>query len=139
MSVRAPLIVLIAALPHERLTTVHAATGGWFHTGDQGFLDEEGYLTLTGRIKELINRGGEKISPLEVSSAPNQIYVPSEQAHDQGGNVLGPASPRSVHMHQHIGKLCFCIISGGIRSHTQGVFPCLSLLDSRHSCTNLDK
>ncbi|KAG6551985.1 hypothetical protein Mapa_006291 [Marchantia paleacea] len=41
---------------------------GWFHTGDQGILDEEGYLTLTGRIKELINRGGEKISPLEVDA-----------------------------------------------------------------------
>jgi acyl-coenzyme A synthetase/AMP-(fatty) acid ligase len=37
-------------------------------TGDQGWLDSEGYLTLTGRIKELINRGGEKISPLEVDS-----------------------------------------------------------------------
>ena len=43
--------------------------GGWFHTGDQGFLDEEGFLTLTGRIKELINRGGEKISPIEVSTS----------------------------------------------------------------------
>lgn len=42
--------------------------GGWFHTGDQGMLDSEGYLTLTGRIKELINRGGEKISPLEVDA-----------------------------------------------------------------------
>merc|ERR1719461_2197853 len=42
---------------------------GWFHTGDQGKLDEDGYLTLTGRLKELINRGGEKISPLEVDSA----------------------------------------------------------------------
>jgi long-subunit acyl-CoA synthetase (AMP-forming) len=41
---------------------------GWFCTGDQGFLDAEGYLTLTGRIKELINRGGEKISPLEVDA-----------------------------------------------------------------------
>jgi len=41
---------------------------GWFRTGDEGFLDEDGYLTLTGRIKELINRGGEKISPVELDS-----------------------------------------------------------------------
>ncbi|MFQ5425850.1 MAG: AMP-binding protein, partial [Gaiellales bacterium] len=39
---------------------------GWFRTGDQGVLDRAGYLTLTGRIKELILRGGENISPLEV-------------------------------------------------------------------------
>ncbi len=39
---------------------------GWFRTGDQGFLDDAGYLKITGRIKEIINRGGEKISPLEV-------------------------------------------------------------------------
>jgi acyl-CoA synthetase (AMP-forming)/AMP-acid ligase II len=38
----------------------------WFRTGDQGALDGAGYLTLTGRLKEIINRGGEKISPLEV-------------------------------------------------------------------------
>lgn len=38
----------------------------WFRTGDQGALDGEGYLSLTGRLKEIINRGGEKISPLEV-------------------------------------------------------------------------
>lgn len=38
----------------------------WFRTGDQGEFDEEGYLRLTGRLKEIINRGGEKISPLEV-------------------------------------------------------------------------
>ena len=46
-----------------------AWTNGWFRTGDQGYLDAEGYLRLTGRIKELINRGGEKISPLEVETA----------------------------------------------------------------------
>src|SRR5579872_5584528 len=39
---------------------------GWFRTGDQGMLDPQGYLTLTGRIKELINRGGEKIAPREI-------------------------------------------------------------------------
>jgi acyl-CoA synthetase (AMP-forming)/AMP-acid ligase II len=39
---------------------------GWFHTGDQGTLDEDGYLRVTGRLKEIINRGGEKISPREV-------------------------------------------------------------------------
>ena len=43
-----------------------AFTHGWFRTGDQGVLDPEGYLTITGRLKEIINRGGEKISPREV-------------------------------------------------------------------------
>ncbi|MCE8008219.1 acyl--CoA ligase [Aestuariivita sp.] len=38
----------------------------WFRTGDQGAFDEDGFLHLTGRLKEIINRGGEKISPLEV-------------------------------------------------------------------------
>ena len=43
-----------------------AFVDGWFRTGDQGLLDDKGYLWLTGRLKEIINRGGEKISPLEV-------------------------------------------------------------------------
>jgi acyl-CoA synthetase (AMP-forming)/AMP-acid ligase II len=43
-----------------------AFTHGWFRTGDQGVMDDEGYLSITGRLKEIINRGGEKISPREV-------------------------------------------------------------------------
>lgn len=43
-----------------------AFADGWFRTGDQGYLDEDGYLFITGRLKEIINRGGEKISPREV-------------------------------------------------------------------------
>ena len=45
-----------------------AFVDGWFRTGDQGVIGEDGYLRLTGRLKELINRGGEKISPLEVDA-----------------------------------------------------------------------
>ncbi len=43
-----------------------AYTNGWFRTGDQGVIDIEGYITITGRLKEIINRGGEKVSPREV-------------------------------------------------------------------------
>ncbi len=43
-----------------------AFTNGWFRTGDQGWIDDDGYVYLTGRLKELINRGGEKITPREV-------------------------------------------------------------------------
>jgi acyl-CoA synthetase (AMP-forming)/AMP-acid ligase II len=39
---------------------------GWFRTGDQGTIDADGYISLTGRLKEIINRGGEKVSPREV-------------------------------------------------------------------------
>jgi len=43
-----------------------AFTNGWFRTGDEGMFDEDGHLSITGRLKEIINRGGEKIAPREV-------------------------------------------------------------------------
>lgn len=48
--------------------TAKALTQGWFRTGDQGYFDADGFLFLQGRLKEIINRGGEKIAPLEVDA-----------------------------------------------------------------------
>lgn len=52
--------------PHAN---AEAYTDGWFRTGDQGLIDADGYVYLTGRLKEIINRGGEKVSPREVDEA----------------------------------------------------------------------
>lgn len=46
---------------------------GWIHTGDLGYFDKEGYLCLAGRIKDLIIKGGENISPSEIEEALSQI------------------------------------------------------------------
>ena len=42
---------------------------GWFRTGDLGYLDGDGYLFIVGRIKDIINRGGQKVAPAEVEQA----------------------------------------------------------------------
>jgi acyl-CoA synthetase (AMP-forming)/AMP-acid ligase II len=53
----------------DSAATAAAFTGDWFKTGDQGFFDDEGYLYLSGRTREMINRGGENIAPREVDEA----------------------------------------------------------------------
>jgi len=65
--VRGPRI--IEGYENDPEASAVAFVDGWFRTGDEGFFDEDGYLTLTGRIKEMINRGGEKVSPAEVDAA----------------------------------------------------------------------
>ncbi|MDP8921786.1 MAG: AMP-binding protein, partial [Chloroflexota bacterium] len=64
---------------NNEAANAEAFTNGWFRTGDQGRMDDEGYLYITGRIKEIINRGGEKISPREVDEVlldhPNVAQV----------------------------------------------------------------
>jgi acyl-CoA synthetase (AMP-forming)/AMP-acid ligase II len=61
---------------------------GWFRTGDQGILDADGYLSLVGRIKEMINRGGEKIAPREIDEVLLQ--------HPAVGEAVAFGSPHPV-------------------------------------------
>ena len=73
-----------------------AFTHGWFRTGDQGVMDAEGYLTITGRLKEIINRGGEKVSPREVDEVlmdhPAVLQVVTFAIpHDKLGEEVGAA------------------------------------------------
>ncbi len=73
-----------------------AFVNGWFRTGDQGVIDDEGYLRLTGRLKELINRGGEKVSPLEVDEVlmdhpAVQQVVTFAMPHDKLGEEVAAA------------------------------------------------
>jgi len=62
--VRGPSV--IHAYENNPEANAKAFTDGWFRTGDQGHLDEQGYLFISGRLKEIVNRGGEKVSPREV-------------------------------------------------------------------------
>jgi acyl-CoA synthetase (AMP-forming)/AMP-acid ligase II len=73
-----------------------AFVNGWFRTGDQGVMDAEGYLSITGRLKEIINRGGEKISPREVDEVimdhpAVQQVVTFAIPHDKLGEEVGAA------------------------------------------------
>jgi len=60
---------VVAGYEAEPAVNEAAFVDGWLRTGDQGRFDEDGYLYVTGRLKELINRGGEKVSPKEIDEA----------------------------------------------------------------------
>jgi len=91
-------------------------TNGWFRTGDQGMMDGDGYVSITGRIKEIINRGGEKISPLEIDEilldhpAVRQVVVfgiPHEKLGEEVGAavVLREGLDATEHeLRQHVAK-----------------------------------
>jgi acyl-CoA synthetase (AMP-forming)/AMP-acid ligase II len=71
----------------DEADTAASFTDGWYHTGDLGTVDADGYLTVTGRIKTLINRGGEKIAPEHVEEILDQFPGVEESA------VLGQPDP----------------------------------------------
>ena len=57
---------VMAGYENNPVANATSFSDGWLRTGDRGFIDEDGYLFIQGRLKELINRGGEKISPREI-------------------------------------------------------------------------
>ena len=82
---------------------------GWFRTGDLGYLDNDGYLYIQGRIRELINRGGEKISPFEIEEAilslgniQNAVAFPypNSQGSDNVGAVIVPSPGATIHLRE---------------------------------------
>jgi acyl-CoA synthetase (AMP-forming)/AMP-acid ligase II len=59
---------IISGYENNDAANSKAFAAGWFRTGDQGRVDADGFLWITGRLKEMINRGGEKVSPLEIEA-----------------------------------------------------------------------
>jgi acyl-CoA synthetase (AMP-forming)/AMP-acid ligase II len=64
IAIRGPNVM--AGYESNAKANAEAFVNGWFRTGDQGLMDGQGYISITGRLKEIINRGGEKVSPREV-------------------------------------------------------------------------
>ena len=87
---------VMTAYENNPKANADAFYGDWFRTGDQGVMDDDGYVAITGRLKEIINRGGEKISPREVDEiimehpAVHQC-VTFAMPHDMLGEEVGAA------------------------------------------------
>ena len=114
--VRGPLVMSGYEGEHG-VDTFGFAPGGWFNTGDMGWMDTDGFLFVTGRSKEVINRGGEIMSPVEVEEALSNhpgvaecvaISVPHDTLQEVVGIVLvaksGVQVPGLRHLVQHVSK-----------------------------------
>jgi oxalate---CoA ligase len=87
---------VMKAYENNPKANAEAFYGDWFRTGDQGVMDADGYVSITGRLKEIINRGGEKISPREVDEIMMQHpavhqWVTFGMPHDMLGEEVAAA------------------------------------------------
>jgi acyl-CoA synthetase (AMP-forming)/AMP-acid ligase II len=101
-------------MPEATATTIDG--DGWLHTGDVGALDERGYLRVTGRLKDMIIRGGENIYPREIEAALTRhpgvaaaavVGVPDPESGEQVAAVITPAGPvpSVAELHEHLRAL----------------------------------
>ena len=84
------------AYRNNDLANRESFTGGWFRTGDLGLFDTQGFIFISGRIKEIINKGGEKISPKEIDEAlmkHESVFqaVSFSISHEKLGEEIGAA------------------------------------------------
>lgn len=98
---------------------IEAFGDGWLRTGDKGWLDHDGYLYLSGRFKEIINRGGEKISPFEIEDVMRkhdavQDVIAFAAPHEDLGEVVGVAVVKRPKMETSIKDLRQWCLSGGL-------------------------
>lgn len=100
--------------------TAEALQGGWFHTGDGGYLDEDGFLFVSDRIKDMIVTGGENVYSIEVENALSQhpavqscavIGIPSEQWGEEVHAVVCPEPGQEASAEELI-RHCHTLIAG---------------------------
>ncbi|BBX63305.1 fatty acid--CoA ligase [Mycobacterium saskatchewanense] len=103
----------------DELTREAFTSDGWFRTGDLGHLDDDGFLHITGRIKEIVIRGGENISPLEIENVAYQHPSVKEAA------AFGIADDR---MGEELALVCYPqpnaeLTKEALRDHLQAALP----------------
>ena len=64
---------VIKKYANNEMANLSSFFDSWFKTGDLGLIDADGYIKITGRIKEIINKGGEKISPKEIDDVLQEM------------------------------------------------------------------